>query len=189
MTKRSSLVSLYAFSAALLLLCSSSVARAQQDTSAVLDQASSVPQKMISIDDKPAAPDFTLTDTSGQVHTLSNYRGKRLIINFWAVWCRPCRKEMPSLQQAWQHLQNDNYIVLAVNWGDDKKSVGLFVDSMTALTFPLLLGGDEAIIEQWSVRGLPTTFVIDTAGRITHRVIGDFAWDSDVVLSGLRQVE
>ena len=134
-------------------------------------------QKLIALPEQPEAPDFTLPDTTGVPHTLSGYRGKMVMVNFWAVWCVPCRKEMPYMQRAWETLRDQGYIILAVNWGDSADDIGKFVESMPAMDFPLLVGGDKAMTNKWSVRGLPTTFIVDQEGRITHFVTGEFRWD------------
>lgn len=139
--------------------------------------------KLLPVEGTPPAPDFTLTDTTGQDHTLSDYRGKVVIVNFWASWCAPCRKEMPSMQRAWEQLQDQQVVLLAVNWGDDLPGVERFIAGLPPLEFPLLFGGDEDMISDWGVRGLPTTLVIDPQGRMALQLIGDAEWDSDEIMA------
>ena len=87
------------------------------------------------------------------------------------------------MQRAWEKLQNQNVLLLAVNWGDEKEAVTKFLESMpVALTFPVLLGGDQAMTQAWSVTGLPTTYVIDPEGKRAYRVVGDIEWDAPDVI-------
>jgi len=137
---------------------------------------------LLPVEETPPAPDFTLTDTAGRTHTLSDYQGKVVIVNFWASWCAPCRKEMPSMQRAWEQLQDRDVVMLAVNWGDDMAAVERFIAGLPPLEFPLVLGGDEDMISDWGVKGLPTTLVVDPEGRMALKLIGDAEWDSPEIM-------
>lgn len=154
----------------LLLLVGSASSRAQQVG------------VLLPVEDNPPAPDFSLADTTGTSHTLSDYRGKVVIVNFWASWCAPCRKEMPSMQRAWEQLRDQDVVMLAVNWGDDLPAVERFTASLPPLDFPLVLGGDQAMIDAWEVKGLPTTLVVDPQGHLALRLIGDAEWDSPEIM-------
>ena len=138
-------------------------------------------QQMVPLPDKPPAPDFSLQDTNGATHTLSGYQGKVVIVNFWATWCAPCRKEMPSMQRAWEQMREKGVVILAVNWGDNAEAVAKFFEK-TPVDFPVLLGGTQEMTQEWSVMGLPTTFVMDPEGRQAFRVVGDIEWDSAEVM-------
>jgi peroxiredoxin len=133
-------------------------------------------QTLNAVPDTPPAPDFTLTDTRGKTHSLSDYRGKSVIVNFWAVWCAPCRKEMPAMQRAWEQTRDRGVMMLAVNWGDKAEAVDTFLEKIP-VDFPVLLGGDKDMTAEWGVRGLPTTFVVDPEGRLAYRVDGERDWD------------
>lgn len=135
-------------------------------------------QKLSAVADKPPAPNFTLSDSNGKAHSLSGYQGKVVIVNFWAVWCAPCRKEMPSMQRSWEQLRTKDTVLLAVNWGDSAKAVDEFLNSLPVkVDFPILLGGDRDMTTAWGVKGLPTSFIIDPKGRIAYRVAGELKWD------------
>jgi len=131
------------------------------------------------------APDFQLADLDGQRHTLSALRGKVVIVNFWATWCPPCREEMPSMQRAWEQLRNRGVVMLAINVGEDEDTVFNFTANYP-VDFPLLLDEESQVINQWPVRGLPSTFVIDNKGRIIYRAIGGREWDSESMLAPVR---
>ncbi len=139
-------------------------------------------EKLVTLDHKPPAPEFALTDIKGETHRLADYQGKILLINFWAVWCVPCRKEMPALQRLWRDLQEQHVVVLAINWGDEEKFVREFLDYVPGLDFPILIGGDmDTLAREWSLAGVPTTFFIDAEGRIVHRLAGECDFDDPVV--------
>lgn len=129
-------------------------------------------------------PDFTLTDTQGQTHRLSDYRGRVVLINFWSVWCAPCRQEMPAMQRAWEEVQDRQVLILAVNLQDRAEQVAEFFQTLP-VEFPVLLGGDMAMMSAWSVQVLPTSLVIDPRGRARYRVIGAYDWDQPAALEAL----
>lgn len=135
--------------------------------------------------DKPLAPDFQLSDVDGNIHRLSDYRGRVVIVNFWATWCPPCRAEMPSMQRAWEKLQQEEIMMLAVNVGEDEDTIFQFTANYP-VEFPLLMDLDSKIIEEWPVRGLPTTFVVDPQGRLAYRAIGGREWDKTELLEQVK---
>ena len=138
--------------------------------------------------DTPQAPEFVLRDLDGNQHRLSDYRGQVVIINFWATWCPPCREEMPSMQRAWESLKNDGIHMLAINVGEDEDTIFQFTANYP-VDFSLLMDSDSGVINQWPVRGLPTTFVVDPKGRISYRAIGGREWDDPALLSLVRALK
>ncbi len=134
-----------------------------------------------------AAPAFELTDIDGQPRKLSDYLGKVVVLNFWATWCPPCREEMPSMQRGWEKVRDENIVFVGVNVGEDEDTVFLFFADYP-VDFPLLLDQDAKVIEEYPVTGLPTTYIIDPQGRITHRAVGGRAWDDDALLNSLRKL-
>ena len=137
--------------------------------------------ELVPVPGNPDAPNFTLTDRDGKTHSLSEYRGKVVIVNFWATYCKPCRKEMPSMQDAWEQTRDQGVVLLAVNYGDSKDYVEQFFSNIHA-TFPVLLGGDQDMMQKWGVRGLPTTFVVDPEGRLAYKLVGEADWASVRIL-------
>lgn len=135
---------------------------------------------------RPApAPEFTLPDLDGKTHALADYRGKVVVLNFWATWCPPCRYEMPSMQRAWEKVRDEGIVFIAVDVGEDSDTVFTFLADYP-VEFPLLLDEEAKVIEQYPVTGLPTTYVIDPQGRITHRAVGGREWDDPNLLASLR---
>ncbi len=134
---------------------------------------------------RPLAPDFTLTDVDGHTHHLADYRGKVVIINFWATWCPPCRAEMPSMQRAWEKISKEGILMLAINVGQDEEAIFQFTADYP-VEFPLLLDQDSQVTGKWPVKGLPTTFILDPLGRIAYRAVGGRNWDDDNLLAPIR---
>ncbi len=133
------------------------------------------------------APDFRLKSEDGKEYRLSDFRGQVVVLNFWATWCPPCRYEMPSLERARLKVEGQGIVILAVNVGEDETTVFAFTGRYR-VKFPLLLDRDGTVIGRYPVIGLPTTFIIDPRGRVTHRAIGGREWDDDRLLEQLRQL-
>ena len=134
-----------------------------------------------------AAPDFALKGEDGKTYRFSDYRGKVVVLNFWATWCPPCRYEMPSMERAHQKVKGEEIVILAVNVGEDENTVFAFTGQYP-VSFPLPLDLDGSVIAKYPVIGLPTTFIIDPRGQVTHRAIGGREWDDDRLLGQLRQM-
>lgn len=145
-------------------------------------------QTLTPLENQPPAPDFELKDVDGKQHRLSDYRGKVVIVNFWATWCPPCREEMPSMQRAWERLKGDGVVMLAVNVGEDEEQVFTFTADYP-VDFPMLLDQDSTVISKWPIKALPTTFVIDQEGRIVYRAVGGREWDDPALLIPVRRLQ
>jgi peroxiredoxin len=126
---------------------------------------------------KPA-PEFSLSDINGKKVSLSDFKGKVILLNFWATWCGPCTGEMPSLNRLYASFKNDGFMVLAVSIDPSDKPVRSFVSSK-GITFPVLMDPEkEAYFDLYAVFALPTSFLIDRKGMIIAKVLGDREWDS-----------
>lgn len=144
---------------------------------------------MALLTDGRMAPEMILPNMDDELVDLKDFRGKTVIINFWATWCPPCRREMPSMERLFQRLNKDKFSVLAVNIGEDFDTVFAFTGTLSLQpTFPMLFDPDSTTLEQWKVRGLPTTYVVGPDGRITHRAIGGREFDNDEIIRQLNTV-
>lgn len=130
------------------------------------------------------APGFTLKGEDGKTYRLADYRGKVVVINFWATWCPPCRYEMPSLERAWTQLKNKDVVVLAINVGENADVIFEFTGTYP-MSFPLPMDVDGTVIKQYPVTGLPTTYVINPDGMVTHRAVGSREWDDPQLMNAL----
>lgn len=137
---------------------------------------------------KPIAPNFILQDIYGRQHALSDYKGKVVVVNFWATWCPPCRKEMPSMQRAADWLAQYDIALIAIGVGETKRGIMQFLQ-ITPLTFPLLLDTKSKVMEAWSARSLPTTFVLDQAGNVVYLAVGEREWDDPKILKQIRSLK
>lgn len=134
------------------------------------------------------AYDFNVRDIDGKQYRLSDYRGKLVVLNFWATWCPPCREEMPSMNRAHKQLANDKVVILAVNVGEDEDTIFEFTGNYP-VDFPLLMDRSGEVIKQYPVMGLPTTYIISPTGIVTHRTVGGRAWDDEPLLNELRRLQ
>lgn len=117
------------------------------------------------------APDFELKTLEGEAVKLSDYRGKQVMLNFWATWCTPCQREMPEMEKFYQNMDNDT-VVLAVNI-DPENDVKAFADRVGA-SFPILLDDkDEKVNDQYQILAMPTTYFIDANGKIKNKYVGE----------------
>lgn len=135
------------------------------------------------------APDFTLPDMDEEKHSLSDYRGKVVMLNFWATWCPPCRREIPSMESIFQDLGEAGFVVLAVNEFEDPEHVFAYTGQLSVFpNFPILFDADSAVAQAYNVKGLPTTVLIDKQGRIVYRAVGGRDFDHAEVRKIVREL-
>ena len=109
---------------------------------------------------------FVLNDTSGNVHALSQYRGKWVIVNYWATWCPPCLEEVPDLVALYDSRKNKDVLVLGVAFDYESASeVAEYVDDML-MSYPIVLGDDDTIKQIGSAEVLPTTYIYNPLGKL-----------------------
>lgn len=119
------------------------------------------------------APSLKLENMDEELIDIKSLKGKTVVINFWATWCPPCRREMASLESLYLETKDKNVIVLAVNVGEDVETVFSFINTIEpSLTFPILFDKDSLTLDRWKVIGLPTTYIINPQGMIVYKAIG-----------------
>lgn len=123
-----------------------------------------------------ATPPLALKDLTGATRTLADWRGKVLIVNFWATWCEPCIEEMPSLQRLGLRHASEGLDVLGVNLAEGEARIQAFL-KRTDVDMTVLLDRDGVAKTAWKVHGVPATYVVDREGRIRFTIVGqvDFA--------------
>jgi peroxiredoxin len=121
-------------------------------------------------DDKQrAGADFTLTDLQGKTWTLQAMRGKVVLVNFWATWCQPCRKEMPDLDALYRRFQNQGFVILGISDEDAPKVKQLLAERN--VTYPILLDPGRKVNELFRIDGIPKSFVYDRDGKLVSQAI------------------
>jgi len=120
------------------------------------------------------APDFQLIALNGQIVSLSDFRGKPVLLNFWASWCGPCRFEMPFLQQIYEGWTGGGLVVLTINLQESPVIVKEFMENF-GFSFPVLLAASREVPLAYNIRFIPTTFFIDKNGIIRDIKLGPFA--------------
>ncbi|VAX10523.1 Thiol:disulfide oxidoreductase related to ResA [hydrothermal vent metagenome] len=132
-----------------------------------------VPQKILS------APAFDLPGLQSASIRLSDFKGKLVLLNFWASFCAPCRKEMPALENIWQHYREQGLVVLALSADrDNLKEVGRFIKE-GGYSFPVLLDTEGEARAKYEIRALPTSYLIGRDGKFIGRIIGERDWASN----------
>lgn len=125
------------------------------------------------------ASEFSLTDLNGKPHSLEQYRGKIILLNFWATWCKPCTTEMPAMQTVYDQLREKGFVVLAVNELENEAKVREHIDTYKH-TFPVLLDHENKVANQYGVFGLPVSVFIDQAGVVQEYIKGGLLTESKI---------
>lgn len=168
--------------AAVVLLAVASLSRvsAADGTSAALTPVPS---------EHASRPALVLNDLNGDRRSLDDFSGKVLLVNFWATWCPPCVKELPSMQALRRQFAGEPFEVIAVNVGEDPVDVSSFLNRIDAeLEYPILLDENMVAAKNWKVRALPTTYIIDPQGRARYIALGERDFGAPDVVSILRSL-
>ena len=122
------------------------------------------------------APNFTLKNLDGKEISLNQFRGKHVLINFWATWCGPCKIEMPSLEALYERFKDRNFVLLAIS--NDMFGANIVKPFVKAhnINFPVLLDQRLKVSNAFGVVSLPTTFMIDPQGKIIGALFGAEDW-------------
>ncbi|MDZ4137166.1 MAG: TlpA disulfide reductase family protein [Paracoccaceae bacterium] len=143
--------------------------------------------KKLSFHSEPKAlPVIGLVGLDDAPHAVDEYKGKWVVLNFWATWCPPCRKEMPGLDRLQAEMGNDSFTVLTVATGRNPvPAITKFFGEAGVTHVPVLRDPSSQLARSMGVMGLPVTVILDPEGREVGRLIGDAEWDSAVAKSVL----
>ncbi len=123
------------------------------------------------------AKEFTLKDITNKKVNLKDFKGKVVMLNFWATWCGPCREEMPSMEKLYRQFKDKGFVILAVASGEEVNSVNKFIKQYN-LTFPALIDSDYKVSDNYKVWALPTTYFVNSSGQIIGKAQGGREWDT-----------
>ena len=137
------------------------------------------------VEDGAEAALLRLENLRGEQHSLSDYKGKVVLVNFWASWCGPCITEIPSLRDLHGKMAGEAFEILAVNVKEGPFKVHKF-SKMVAMPFPILLDPNGETFDSWGAVVMPTSFLIDSGGHIRRRVVGPLDWAADEVVAEIR---
>ncbi|GLC29131.1 TlpA disulfide reductase family protein [Clostridium omnivorum] len=137
----------------------------------VKDSKNSINKKNQETITKEKAIDFKLKDLNGKNVSLSDFKGKKVLLNFWATWCPPCRAEMPDIEKLYQENKDSDLVILGINLGEDTQTVKSFIDK-NKYNFNILLDSDQAVAIKYNIVSIPTSFFIDKEGNIVYKKVG-----------------
>ena len=125
------------------------------------------------------APNFILESVTGEKISLKDFKGKAVLLNFWATWCQPCKKELPSMQRIYEELSSEGVEVVAISIDRNKKErVKQYIKNYN-LTFPILLDPGQKVRKDYFILGLPTSYLIGIDGKLKGFISGAREWDSN----------
>jgi thiol-disulfide isomerase/thioredoxin len=136
------------------------------------------------LDEPEPAPDVAFTVEGGETRTLQDFSGKVIVLNFWAVWCPPCREEMPSLDRLQGAYGGDNLVVITMS--EDRggeEQILEFYDKIDVEHLGVFSDSAQKLAREFRVLGMPTTYIIDHNGNQVAKLVGAAEWDSEAALS------
>ena len=144
--------------------------------------------KKLALVEPAAIPEAVLLDAAEAEHSLAEYRGKWVVLNFWATWCAPCREEMPSLDALQAQMGGKDFQVVAIATGHNPPpAIHKFLDEAGVKNLPVLLDPRQALAREMGVMGMPVTVLIDRQGNEIARLMGGADWASETALALVRQ--
>ena len=131
------------------------------------------------LDRKAVAP-FSVKNLAGDSVSLGQFNGKVVLVSFWATWCPPCVRELPSMQALKQSLAGQPFEILALNAGETAEDLNRFVKNFdTPLDFPILVDTSKSVATDWNIKAMPTSFLLDRWGRMAHKITGPRDWNDE----------
>ncbi len=135
------------------------------------------------------APTLRLKNMDEEFVDIKDLKGKVVVVNFWATWCPPCRREMGSLERLHLATKDKNVVVLAVNIGEDIETVFSFLGTVEpSPSFPMLFDPDAESMGRWKVLALPTTYVVDPEGTVVFRAVGGREFDHPAIQQAITRL-
>jgi len=134
------------------------------------------------------APAFVLDTLAGESSKLEDYKGKYVLLNFWATWCPPCLEEMPTMESAYQQFKDRGFTIVAISSDEEgAATVTPFIDQL-GVTFPVLLDPDQAVSKVYGAINLPLSFLLNPEGQVIAGSEGERDWSSEEAISVLDEL-
>ena len=130
------------------------------------------------------SPEIELPDLQGRQHSLTDYRGNIVLVQFWATYCTPCRTEMPTMNRLVKKMRDKPFKIVTVNMAESPEQVRLFLQEVP-VDFPVLMDSDGNTLIRWKVFAAPANFILDKQGKIIFTLYGAIEWDSDEMVGRL----
>ncbi|GEL04014.1 peroxiredoxin [Rummeliibacillus stabekisii] len=118
------------------------------------------------------APNFSLVDLNGKTHKLSDYKGQGVLLNFWGTWCKPCKKEMPAINDQYKEFKDQGIQILGINIAQSELEVTSFTDKL-GVEFPIVIDKTRSVMRAYNVDPLPATILINKDGKIENIITGE----------------
>ena len=142
------------------------------------DELPALTHQLTPVEGRLPSPKLRLQNLDEEYVDINDFKGQVVVINFWATWCPPCRREMGSLERLYQATKDQGVEVLAVNIGEDADTVFSFLGTVEpSPNFEMLFDPEADSMNRWKVRGLPTTYIINPDGIIIYRAVGGREFD------------
>ncbi len=149
--------------------------------------SASVTAGLETVDNNESIASFELEGIDGQLHRLSDYQGKVVLVNFWASWCPPCIREIPGMLRLEKSFQHRPFDIVAINVAEQKRTVS-YQAKRNKISFTVLLDPKSKTFKQWQAKILPTSFIVDKKGHIRYIAQGPLEWDSDEVIAVIEKL-
>ena len=133
------------------------------------------------------APQFSVKDRSGQLYSLNDFRGKVVLVNFWATWCPPCIEEMPSMDSLQKTLDQEKFSIIAISVDDSWDSVDTFIKS-SDLDLNIYSDFEGKVAKLYGTHKVPETYILNKEGIVVRKILGEIDWTSPKVLSYLKEL-
>ncbi len=144
------------------------------------------PKGLLQLTPRPA-PIINLRDIDGKPYRLKDELGSVVFVHFWASWCRPCRREMPAIQNMWNTLKKEGLKIALINTAENEDTVFSFLATYAPDIRPLM-DRDGQVTEKWQPRGLPATYLVGHKGNVRYQALGGRPWDEEAYLEFIRQL-
>jgi len=148
--------------------------------------AAELPKGILTLDGR-AAPPLVLNNMDGETWDLSEARGHWAFVHFWATWCGPCRREMPTIQAIFPQFDPAELEIVLINTAESEDTVFSFLASVAPDITPLM-DEDGLVTERWQPRGLPATFFVDPEGKLRYLALGDREWNTPLYLDFIKHL-